>query len=181
MGDVARAAGLHLNELMASNVLAHPGPDGEYDDWIELCNAGKAAVDLSGWVLADENDGHRFELPAGTVIPPAGYLVAVRDVEAFTRHHPRVEALVGGVRFGFGGNDAVRLFDGGGDLVDVVVYDYLGQRVAQRQEPWLLPPGPHRLDFSPSGLAAGIYVYEVQFTSLAGKRLRRTGKFAVTP
>ena len=65
--------------------------------------------------------------------------------------------------------------------IRLVVYDSLGQWVAQRDESWLLAPGRHRIDFTRSALAAGIYFCELQFTRLAGKRLRWTGKFAVSP
>ncbi|MBP8259618.1 MAG: lamin tail domain-containing protein [Verrucomicrobia bacterium] len=43
-------------------------------DSIELYNHGAQAVDLSGCVLTDDPSANRFVIPAGTVIPPRGFL-----------------------------------------------------------------------------------------------------------
>lgn len=51
--------------------------DGPLDDWIELVNLGGAAVDVSGWVVQDEDlgeDGKEVVLATGTSIPAGGYL-----------------------------------------------------------------------------------------------------------
>ena len=45
---------LYINEFMASNDAAFPGPQGDYPDWIEIYNDGDEAVDLSGYFLADD-------------------------------------------------------------------------------------------------------------------------------
>lgn len=71
-------------------------------DWIELFNAGTAAVDLSGYVVKDADDSHSTVLPAGTTLAPGAFLV----VE---------ESTLG---YGLGGADAARLFTPAGALVD---------------------------------------------------------------
>ncbi|MDR0788026.1 MAG: lamin tail domain-containing protein [Gemmatimonadota bacterium] len=71
-------------------------------DWIELFNPGVMPVDLSGFVVKDNDDAHNHVLPAGTVIPAGGYYL----VE---------EADLG---FGLGAADAARLFDPEGALID---------------------------------------------------------------
>ncbi len=45
-------------------------------EWIEVFNYGAVAIDLTGWTLADE-DSDVFNIPAGTIIAPGGYLVFV--------------------------------------------------------------------------------------------------------
>ncbi|MET0284444.1 MAG: lamin tail domain-containing protein, partial [Polyangiales bacterium] len=76
-----------LNELESSG--------GAPDDWIELYNAGTRTVDLAGWSLRDNDDTHVYNLPAGSTLAPASYLV--------------VEAAQ--LDFGLGGEDSARLFD----------------------------------------------------------------------
>ena len=65
-------------------------------DWFELYNKGAGAVDISGWKMKDNDDGHAFYvIPGGTMIAPGGYFVGE-------------EAAFG---FGLGSADSVRIFD----------------------------------------------------------------------
>ena len=81
-----------INEFMASNVACCPDPDGvpdadgveEYDDWVELYNAGETAVDIGGWYISDKKDNpKKFQIPstspAETTIGPGEYLVLWAD------------------------------------------------------------------------------------------------------
>jgi len=45
---------LYINEFMASNDFAFPGPQGDYPDWIEIYNAGTEAVMLGGYFMSDD-------------------------------------------------------------------------------------------------------------------------------
>jgi len=58
-------AQLYINEFMASNDFAFPGPQGDYPDWIEIYNAGNEAVMLGGYYLADDltDPGAMFMIP----------------------------------------------------------------------------------------------------------------------
>ncbi|MEE4259340.1 MAG: lamin tail domain-containing protein [Bacteroidales bacterium] len=47
---------LYINEFMASNDFAVPGPQGDNPDWIEIYNAGEEAVMLGGYYLSDKLD-----------------------------------------------------------------------------------------------------------------------------
>lgn len=80
--------------------------DGDAVDWVELANPTAAPLDVSGLVVSDNDDTHRFELPAGSVIAAGGYLVVDGDQ----------------LGFGLGGADQVRLFDGG-DVVESTSWD----------------------------------------------------------
>ncbi|WSV43876.1 lamin tail domain-containing protein [Streptomyces sp. NBC_01077] len=75
---------------------------GSVDDSIELFNKGAAAVDISGWVLKDDDSSHTFTVPAGATLAPG--TARAFDVAA---------------AFGLGSSDKARLYlPGGSTLVD---------------------------------------------------------------
>lgn len=77
-------------------------------DAIELYNPGTSAIDLSGYVVKDNDDTRTDKLPAGTVIEAGGYLVLSEGTH-FT--------------FGLGNGDSARLFMADGvTLVDGHTY-----------------------------------------------------------
>lgn len=81
------------------------------DDSIELKNIGNERVDVSGWWLADDGydpadpatHDNRYVLPAGSQIDPGAYLILVKNQDH---------------TFGLGADDAVSLYNDGGQLVD---------------------------------------------------------------
>jgi hypothetical protein len=78
---------LYINEFMASNQNAHPDDFGEYDDWIELYNAGEEEVDIAGLYLTDDLDRpDRYRIPDGyaglTTIGPRDHLVLYADKDS---------------------------------------------------------------------------------------------------
>lgn len=84
----AADADVRINEVESSGGV--PG------DWIELVNAGSASVDVSGFVLKDNDDTHVFTIPAGTTLAPGAFRAF--DVEA---------------GFGLGSADSARLYNAG--------------------------------------------------------------------
>jgi len=72
---------LYINEFMASNDVAFPGPQGDYPDWIEIYNAGTEDVMLGGYYLSDDlaDPAKMFQIPAtypdSVTVPAGGYLV----------------------------------------------------------------------------------------------------------
>ncbi len=73
-------------------------------DWIELYNTGDAIgdeVNLSGVILSDSEDTHRFVIPAGTIL-------GVGEWAAFRVDDPLVTG-----NFGLGAADSARLFPAG--------------------------------------------------------------------
>jgi hypothetical protein len=44
-------------------------------DWVEFTNTGIEAIDVSGWIVKDDNDARTDALPAGSIIEPGGFLV----------------------------------------------------------------------------------------------------------
>lgn len=94
------------------------------DDWVELYNPNSQSVDISGWVLKDEDDDNSFVLPQGTVMLPDTYLVIVKDRSKFNLVLSKVKNVVGSFGFGLAGSgDIVRLFNSNLYLIDSVAFD----------------------------------------------------------
>jgi len=71
-------------------------------DWIELFNFGTTPVDLSNFLVKDNDDTRTTRLPAGAAIAPGGYYVIEESV----------------LGFGLGAADAARIFDATSTLLD---------------------------------------------------------------
>ncbi|MBN1825566.1 MAG: lamin tail domain-containing protein [Candidatus Eisenbacteria bacterium] len=112
-----------LNEIMYNT------PDSPDVEWVELVNVSAAAVDLDGWYLLDEDDGHVPCALAG-VLDPGAFLVVAGDDTLFAAAYPDVENVNPNV-FGMGpdgwnlgnGGDAIRLYDDDDELADRVDFD----------------------------------------------------------
>ncbi len=81
--------------------------DGVPGDWIEFVNTGAEAVDLSGWLVRDNDDTRFSAIPAGTVVEAGGF-------------HVHEESVLG---FGLGGGDMARLYTPNGTLADSYAWD----------------------------------------------------------
>ena len=89
----APADDIRINEVVTT---------GSVDDSIELFNKGTATVDISGWILKDNNSSSKFTVAAGTTLAPGA--VRAFDVDA---------------AFGLGSSDKARLYlPDGSTLVD---------------------------------------------------------------
>ncbi|MCH1884256.1 lamin tail domain-containing protein [Agrococcus sp. ARC_14] len=87
-----------INEVQSDDATGGP-------DWVELTNSGDVAVDVSGWILRDDDDLSALPIAAGTVIEPGAFLV--------------IESNATDAGFGLGSNDEIRLFTAAGTgLVD---------------------------------------------------------------
>lgn len=91
-------------ETIAVNEVMSDDPD-DGEDWVELLNTGTEPVDLSGWILRDDDDLRSLAIADGTTLEPGAFLVIETDVTD--------------AGFGLGKNDQIRLYlaDGLG-LVD---------------------------------------------------------------
>ncbi len=78
---VAEQPLLRINEVMASNATSLADPQGQFDDWLEIYNAGDVAVDLAGmWLTDDPAEPTQWKFPAkAAVVAPKGYLVVWAD------------------------------------------------------------------------------------------------------
>lgn len=116
--DDTYAGVIHINELFYANV------DGETPhDWIELYNSTSGPVDLSGWIIKDNDDTHQFELPEGTTIKANDYLVVCNDKSLFGNFYNISNNTTGDLGFGLSGtSDCVRLYDQQKLLIDSLYY-----------------------------------------------------------
>ncbi|MBZ2198761.1 lamin tail domain-containing protein [Occultella gossypii] len=83
------------DETIAVNEVMSDDPDGG-EDWVELVNTGTGTVDLSGWILRDDDDLSALEIADGTELEPGAFLV--------------VETNVTDAGFGLGKADEIRLY-----------------------------------------------------------------------
>nr|WP_055601862.1 lamin tail domain-containing protein [Streptomyces aureus] len=89
----APADDIRINEVVTT---------GGVDDSIELFNKGAAAVDISGWILKDDDASHTYTVPGGTTLAPGA-----------------ARAFAVAAAFGLGSSDKARLYlPGGSTLVD---------------------------------------------------------------
>lgn len=73
-------AQLIINELMASNDSVVADELGEYDDWIEIYNAGSSTVNIGGYHLSDRFDNlDKWVFPPGVLVPADGYITVWVD------------------------------------------------------------------------------------------------------
>jgi hypothetical protein len=71
---------LVINEIIASNDTIIADEAGQFEDFIEILNTGTTRVDLSGMYLSDDPGTPRaWQFPAGTTIPPGGFLLVWAD------------------------------------------------------------------------------------------------------
>ncbi|HDD24849.1 MAG TPA: hypothetical protein ENF52_05380, partial [Chloroflexi bacterium] len=71
---------LFINEFMAANGTTVVDEAGEYDDWLELYNAGSVTLTLDGFSLSDDlMTPEQWAFPLSTTIPPEGHLLVWCD------------------------------------------------------------------------------------------------------
>lgn len=97
--------------------------DFDTGDWVELYNIDESEADISGWVFKDSDDNHIFDIPAGTIIQPGGYLVLCSELPLFRLLYPDLENAIGDFSFGLSSSgELIRLYNHSGALIDSVVY-----------------------------------------------------------
>lgn len=131
----ATTPALYINEVMPSNKTTCADSFGEYDDWVELYNAGATDLDLTGYYVTDDTAmPTKAQLPAGVVVPAHGYLLLwcdgqvqgvdhlsfklAAEGETFAIYTPD-GTLIDSLTFGAATTDVsfARLPDGTGDFV----------------------------------------------------------------
>ncbi len=70
---------LFINEFMAANTTI-PDEAGEFDDWIELYNAGSVPIDINGYFLSDDIlNPMTFQIDTSVVIEPGDFILLWAD------------------------------------------------------------------------------------------------------
>lgn len=121
---VFEPAELQPGQVVINEINYNSHADFDAGDWIELHNISNRSINLSGWVLTDDNEEHRFELPGNTVIAGHGFLVVCKDKTKFGSVFPEVATVQGVMDFGLGSSDdCMRLLNVSGLIEDEVCYE----------------------------------------------------------
>lgn len=149
--------------VRVSEIMADPSP-GE-SEWIELVNAGHAAVDLRGWRFSDsDTTSRRLMTDESYILAPGDYAILAAD-PSFRTSHPDISAIsLIPNRFPNLNDDSDRacLFDPSGVEIDRVEYAYgPGQREGNSLERVRIngrsdDPGNWHPSLSPSGSTPGL-------------------------
>ncbi len=121
------AVPVQINELMALNGTTLLDRDfGNFTDWIELYNPAAQPIDVSGFYISDdEANPRKWEIAAGSVIAPGGYLLIWADEETSGNH----------TNFKLSDNgETVSLYDQNEQLIDTVTYPAIGFDMAYGRE-----------------------------------------------
>ena len=92
-------------------------------DWIELHNPGKEQIEITDWIIKDENDNNSFTFE-NKIIEAEGYLILCRDQEKFNTLYPNI-SIAGEIDFGLSSDDQVRVYDNNDTLIDSVNFNSL--------------------------------------------------------
>ncbi len=121
------------NSVVINEINYNSPVDKDAGDWVEIFNWGRVDLDISGWIMKDDDDIHQFAIPQNTTLKSKEYLVICRNSANFILINPTVSNFTGDLDFGFGSTgDMVRLFDNTGQLVDSVSFG--------SESPWPVEP-----------------------------------------
>ena len=112
MGNSQNGSPIVLSEILASN-RTYPSPNGQFLDYIEVCNISDSPVDISGYMLGDQEDSVGYTFPKGTVLNAHSYIVCWCDKESESS---------GYAKFGISkkGEDIIRLYNTSNVVIDQV-------------------------------------------------------------
>ncbi len=179
-GGQGAGSPLVINELMASNATTIQDIQGQYDDWIELYNAGGQAINVAGMYLTDDPETPtkwRFpaDQPAVTTVRAGGYLLVWADGDDGGR-----TSLHASFRLNAGG-DTVALIDvDGRTIIDIVEFGKQTVDISYGRDPtatdqWRLLGLP-----TPGALNISLYLGFVADTKFSHDRGFYDQPFSVT-
>lgn len=121
------------NSVVINEINYNSAVGNDAGDWVELYNWGSADIDISGWILKDDDDSHKFVFPENTILESNGFLVVCRNSTLFKSIHSSVTNIAGNMDFGLASaGDMVRIFTKTGELVDSVSF--------RSESPWPAEP-----------------------------------------
>jgi hypothetical protein len=88
---------IFINEVMTDNASVIADENGQFDDWIELWNAGGSPISLNGKFLSDDEDEpYKFALPNVAIAPGQHLLFWADNDELLNRYHTNFSLSAGG-------------------------------------------------------------------------------------
>ncbi len=129
---VLLAQGSHA--IIINEIMADPFADETLNEWVELYNNGNEAINVSSWVIGDDNDNDTIQgglyNNEGTIIPALGYAIitddATRVYNNFNVSNDAVRLYVDDASVGNGlGNDGetIYIYDNNHNLIDKKAYN----------------------------------------------------------
>ncbi|MDW8418409.1 MAG: CotH kinase family protein [Chitinophagales bacterium] len=121
-GMLAMVFSLHaqvvINEYSCANKSQHADATGNYEDWIELYNAGASPVNIGGWYLSDQKgQPTKWQIPAGVTLAAGGrrmFYCSARDGLISGQYHTNFKLTQSS------GTEEIILANGSGTIVDSV-------------------------------------------------------------
>ncbi|MCD6543570.1 MAG: CotH kinase family protein [Flavobacteriaceae bacterium] len=111
------------NTIVINEINYKSSDDFDPGDWVELYNPNNEEINVSNWILKDDDNSHAFNFPDGTIISAEGFLILTKKESDFSNAFPDVTNVIGDFDFGLGSkNDAVRLYNSDEVLQDEVYY-----------------------------------------------------------
>ena len=123
------------NGILINEIMADPVDDEDLNEWIELFNNNSFAVNVSGWIIGDDNDNDSIEGGLydgeGTIIPENGFAVITDDstrvYNNFNVSDDAVRLYVDDSSIGSSGlkndGETIYLYDNNGNLIDIKAYN----------------------------------------------------------
>ena len=158
-------AQLFINEFMASNDGAVPGPQGDNPDWIEIYNAGNEAVMLGGYYMLDVLDvAEAYQIPStypdSVTVAAGGYIV-------FYANKGEASSVLN-LNFKLSGSgEQIGLWNASQELIDGLTYTEQTSDVSYGRYPdgtddWSFMPNftPNAANQNPAPAAIELYINE---------------------
>ena len=121
---ISLVGGYEKADVIVNEIMILPGAGDP--EWAELYNRGERTIDLTAWYFCDAESSHTTALmPAGSLLPPGGYLVVCPD-SAWLKAHVMATAItaqIGKWPSLSSTQDAFRLFDGSRRCVEAVTWN----------------------------------------------------------
>jgi len=118
--NTAAPVQIYINEWMADNDTGFRDEFGEYEDWIELYNAGTTSVDLVGYTMTDDLlDPTQWTFATNATIPAKGFLLVWADDD--TEQNGGTNAPHTNFKLGSGG-ESIGLYAPNGTVIDSLTF-----------------------------------------------------------
>jgi len=110
--------------VIINEINYNSSPDADAGDWVELFNRSEESIDISSWIITDENTDKQYTFPNNTILAAGAYIVISNDLVKFTEQFNDISNSIGNMAFKLNNSgEVIRLFDSETSLIDSVAYD----------------------------------------------------------